>query len=117
MESCEKYIRSIVKEIIRESLDNIGIDSFVYDSVKKQIQQAINNGGLNLSDISSDKYFIVCFDMFGSHVSTLSSSDKKEVEGLIKHFKNDEYISKIYIEKPSIGAKVFLRKEWGWVSK
>jgi transposase len=93
------------------------IDSFKYNAVKRQIQKAINNQSLSLQDISPNKYFIVCFDLFNNNVSMVSTSDKSDALKHIEYYKNMDNVWKIYVEKPSVDAIVFLRKEWGWIKK
>lgn len=110
-----KEMRQII-DIIK-SLNEGALNDFKYDAVKNQLQQAINNNSLTLDDISSNKYFIVCFDMFNSHITTFFTTDKSEALKLIKFYKNIDYIWKIYVEKPKVDSIVFLRKEWGWVKK
>lgn len=93
------------------------ISDFKYDAVRTQIQKAMENGSLRLEDISPNKYFIVVFGAFNVHMTSLNVSDKFEAIKLINHYKKDDNVWRIYVEKPSVDAKVFLRKEWGWVGK
>jgi hypothetical protein len=110
-------IRKFIATTIREYLAEGTINDFKYDAVKKQVQQALNNGGLSLDDISSDRYFIVCFGFSNQYISTVSVLDKQEAISNINHYKNDDNIWKIYVEKPNVDAIVYLRKEWGWEKK
>lgn len=110
-------LRKFIQTTIREYLTEGTINDFKYDAVKNQLQKAINNGSLSLDDISSDRYFIVCFGPFNQYISTVSVLDKQEAIQHINHNKNDENIWKIYVEKPNVDAIVFLRKEWGWEKK
>lgn len=93
------------------------VDEFHFDNVKKAIQAAINNGSISLDDISSDKYFIVCFGLANNHITTVAVSDKEEADRLVKHYKNQDDVWKIYIEKPGVNSMVLLKKESGWVKK
>lgn len=93
------------------------IDDFKYDAVRNQVQKLMNNGGLTPDDITPDRYFIVCFGLFNDYVTSISTLSKEEAVKHINHFKNNNNIWKIYAEKPSVAAKVFLRKEYGWVGK
>jgi hypothetical protein len=90
------------------------INDFKYDAVKKQIQLSLNNGSLTLDDISPNKYFIVCFGMFNNYLFSFNVIDKNKALRLIEYYKKDDNIWKIYVEKPTVDALVFLRKEWGW---
>ena len=110
-------LRKFIATTIREYLTEGTINDFKYDAVKKQVQQALNNGGLSLDDISSDRYFIVCFGFSNQYISTVSVLDKQEAISHINHYKNDDNIWKIYVEKPNVDAIVYLRKEWGWEKK
>ena len=93
------------------------INDFKYDAVKNQLQKTINNNSLTLDDISPNKYFIICFDLYNHHISTVSTTDKSEALKHIDYYKNIDDVWKIYVEKPNVDAIVFLRKEWGWVKK
>jgi len=110
-------LKKIIKESIREYLNEGTINDFKYDAVKNQLQKAINNNSLTLDDISPNKYFIVCFDLYNHHISTVSTTDKSEALKHIVYYKNIDDVWKIYVEKPNVDAIVFLRKEWGWVKK
>jgi hypothetical protein len=61
------------------------INDFKYDAVKNQLQKAINNNSLTLDDISPNKYFIVCFDLYNHHISTVSTKANKKHECSIYH--------------------------------
>ena len=115
----EKEIRKMINKVksFGEFLNEGTINDFKYDAVKNQLQKAINNNSLTLDDISPNKYFIVCFDLYNHHISTVSTTDKSEALKHIDYYKNIDDVWKIYVEKPNVDAIVFLRKEWGWVKK
>lgn len=117
LSSIRKGLDGHDKILKRNKLNEGGIDDFKYDAVKNQVQNAINNNSITLDDISPNKYFIVCFDLYNHHISTISTAYKSEALKLIEYYKNIDDVWKIYVEKPSVGAIVFLRKEWGWVKK
>lgn len=106
-----------IRKIINECLNEGNIEDFKYDKVKDSIQSSINNGALTLDDISPNRYFIVCFDMWGKNLASVSTLSKSEANEILNNYKNEENIWKIYVEKPTIGAIVYLRKEWGWEKK
>ena len=108
---------NILKSLNGDFLNEGNINDFKYDIVKNQIQKSINNNSLSLDDITPNKYFIVCFDLYNHHISTVSTTDKSEALKLIEYYKNIDDVWKIYVEKPNVNALVFLRKEWGWVKK
>lgn len=112
-------IRKLIDKVktSNQSINEGAISDFKFDAVKNQLQKALNNNSLALDDITPDKYFIICFNAHGIHVSTVSVSDRNEAIKHINHFKADDNIWKIYVEKPLVDAKVFLRKEWGWMGK
>lgn len=110
-----KQVMNYIKK--KDKLNEGSVDEFHFDNVKKAIQDAINNGSIGLDDISSDKYFIVCFGLFGKHISTVSVSNKQAALDLIDDFKKKDEIWKIYIEKPGVNSMVLMRKEDKWIVK
>ncbi len=116
-----KEMRQMINKVkfFKQSLneDEDVLSGFKYDAVKNQLQKAINNNSLSLDEIKPDKYFIVCFGLFNQYISSVRITDKTEALNLISHYKKNDNIWKIYVEKPSVGAVVFIRKEWGWEKK
>jgi hypothetical protein len=108
---------SLVKLIKETYQESNPLDGFKYDVVKKHIQSALNNGNLTLSDISPDRYFIVAIGSFNKYISTSTATNKNTAESIVLDFKNNEEVWKIYVEKPTVGSVVYLRKEWGWERK
>lgn len=107
-------LRKLIQEAISGLVNEGTIGDFKYDAVKSAIQNAINNSSISLEDISPHKYFIVCFGLFNNHISTMSTTIHSEAVKLLSYYKTDENIWKIYVEKPLVAAKVFMRNEQGW---
>ena len=97
--------------------ENNNIQDFYFSEVKNYFQGVINNGGLSLKDIAPERYFIIASGFGNNIITGLSTLSKEEASNQINTFKNDDNVWKIYLEKPTIGTTVYLRKENKWITK
>lgn len=99
------------------NLNEGNVTDFHFKKVQDYFQKALNNGSVTLDQISNDRYFVVVTDIFGNPTYGFNARDKKVILDNIKIIKQDGDIWKIYVEKPGVAARVYLRKEYGWVVK
>ena len=93
------------------------LNNFKYDKVKSQLGLCVQNGSLVLDEINSNTYYILCFDLFGQNICSSHTTDKNTALELIEYYKTNDMVHKIYVEKPTVGAIVFINKEGYWIKK
>lgn len=93
------------------------VEDFYFVEVKKYIQSVINNGGLRLYDIVPERYFIIATDNDNNSVGGANTLSKETAIGIIEEFKKNEFVFKIYVEKPTLGAQLYSRTNNKWEIK
>ena len=90
------------------------IEDFHFDEVKKYVQTIIKSGGLHLYNIVPERYFIIATDNDNKVVGGTNTLSKDAAVGIINEFKKNEFIFKIYVEKPKVGAQLYLKTDNKW---
>lgn len=102
--------------VILES--QVNLSQFKSEKLRKQIQLAINNSSIDLEDLDNDRYFVLAMDLMGlENLGMANTLSKVTAEENINHFKKDENVGQIIVERPSIGLRVYFRTDYGWKIK
>lgn len=78
--------------------------NFQFDLLRSHIQRSLEIGTLRPSDITTDKYFICCFNSSHEYQCALFTTDRTVAKSEIKYLKTIPDISQIYVERLNNGA-------------